>query len=280
MVMAGALGHSYRTALLTLRAMANEYHFSIADCALRAMPHIDRSSPSAGGCVDVWALSLRTEASIDAWSGWLSAAEQRRLEAFVNARDRLRFAVSHSLMRAILGRYLGLDPADVNLCDEALGKPYAFDRGGVRSTWNFNLSHGEDRALLAIAQGRLVGVDIEREREEVDLAAIARQFFSPAEREEFDSKPRDRRRAWFYRQWVAKEAVLKAHGGGLSVAPESFDVVFDEPGIATVVSPRAEPGGEWIVRTVDVGAGWHAAVASSGRDWQLQVIMPGARSKP
>ena len=258
--------------------MANECHFSFADCAL-PIPHIDRSSPSARGYVDVWALSLRTRRSVDAWSGWLSDAEQRRLTAFVKARDRLRFAVSHSLMRAILGRYSGLDPADVNLCDDALGKPHAFDRGGSPSAWNFNLSHCEDRALVAVGRHRLVGVDIEREREDVDLAAIARRFFSPAERDDFDSRPLERRRAWFYRQWVAKEAVLKAHGGGVSVAPESFGIVFEESGIATVVSPRAEPGPGWIVRTVDVGAGWHAAVASLGRDWKVKVVRPGAHSK-
>jgi 4'-phosphopantetheinyl transferase len=256
--------------------MPDEFRFALTDWAPRHHHGIPSSS-CAGRLVDVWVCSLRTDACLDVSSRWLSAAERRRLGRFVRARDRLRFAVSHSLMRAILGHYLGTSPEHLRLREEALGKPYVLDRTGARSAWNFNLSHCEDRALVAVAQSRRIGVDIERESGDVDLAAVVRRFFSPAERRQFASQPRDERRAWFYRQWVAKEAVLKTHGGGLSVAPESFSVVFCEPGIATVVSPDAEPGDEWIVRTLDVGPGWHAAVASSGRDWELEVMMPVER---
>jgi 4'-phosphopantetheinyl transferase len=256
--------------------MLDEFPFAVTDWAPRRH-HGIRSSSCAGRLVDVWVCSLRTDVSLDVSSRWLSAGERRRLGGFVRACDRLRFAVSHSLMRAILGHYLGTSPEQICLREGARGKPYVHDRNGAPCTLNFNLSHCEDRALVAVAQGRRIGVDIERESRDVDLAAVVRRFFSPAERRQFASQPRDERRAWFYRQWVAKEAVLKTHGGGLSVAPESFSVVFYEPGIATVVSSGAEPGGEWIVRTVDVGVGWHAAVASSGRDWELEVMMPVER---
>jgi 4'-phosphopantetheinyl transferase len=257
-----------------------ELNRAFGDRVLRGWPSADRSPSCAHAVVDVWVCSLRTGDSVDRWSTWLSEVERRRLEAFVHAQDRLRFAVSHSLVRTVLSTYLRTDPGEVCLRSEAMGKPYACDRSGAASPWNFNLSHCEDRALVAVAQDRPIGVDIEREREDVDVAAIVRQFFSVGEREQFASLRPERRRPWFYRQWVAREAVLKAHGGGWSVPPETFTVVFREPGIADVLSPDAPAGGEWVVRTVDVGAGWHAAVASPGGEWQAEITSPGASARP
>jgi 4'-phosphopantetheinyl transferase len=256
--------------------MADE--LNLADCVSRVRPSADRF-PSCAPVVDVWVCSLRTDDSVDVRSTWLSAAERRRLDAFVHARDRARFAVSHSLVRAVLGTYLATDPGDVCLRSEAMGKPYVYDHSGAASPWNFNLSHCDDRALIAVAHGRRIGVDIERERADVDIAALVRQFFSPPEREQFASLPADRRHAWFYRQWVAREAVVKAHGGGWSIPPESFSVAFEEGGTAAVHSLDAPTAGRWVVRTLDVGAGWHAAVASPGRDWHTEIMRPAAPSK-
>jgi 4'-phosphopantetheinyl transferase len=253
---------------------------NLADCVLRERPSLDRPPSCVRPVVDVWVCDLRTDDSVDEWSTSLSAVERRRLDAFVHARDRVRFAVSHSLARVVLSAYLGTEPGNVCLRSGAKGKPYVCDRSGAPSPWSFNLSHCEDRALVAVAHDRPIGVDIERERDDVDVAALVRQFFGPAEREQFASLPTDRRHAWFHRQWVAREAVVKAHGGGWSIPPESFTVLFEEGGTAAVHSPDASPGGQWVVRTVDVGAGWHAAVASSGRAWQTAIISPAADLRP
>lgn len=257
--------------------MADE--LNLAGCVSRERSGADRAASCVHPGVDVWVCSLLTDDSVDKWSTSLSAIERRRLEAFVHARDRMRFAVSHSLVRVVLGAYLETDPGDVCMRVEAMGKPYVCDRGGAPSSWSFNLSHCEDRALVAVAHDRPVGVDIEREREDVDIAALVRQFFGPAEREQFASLTPERRSAWFYRQWVAREAVVKAHGGGWSVPPESFSVIYEESRTAVVLSPEPAPGPQWVVRTVDVGAGWHAAVASPGRDWQTAIISPAAGSR-
>jgi 4'-phosphopantetheinyl transferase len=200
------------------------------------------------------------------------------MEAMVRPRDRVRFAVAHAVMRGLLVHYVGGNAVEVEIRQEAHGKPYIARGDGAGGELMFNLSHSEDRALLGVARDRRIGVDLERERDQVDVMSIARRFFAPGERDMLASLPESDRRAWFHRQWVGKEAVLKAHGMGLSAPPERFDVVFDEGGGGSVLCAGRAPGCEWTLRLLDAGPGWHAAVASAGRDWFVRLRSPGSPS--
>ena len=87
----------------------------------------------------------------------------------------------------------------------------------------FNLSHAGERALLAVAIGRELGVDIEEERC-VDVLGIARRYFSPSEYLALVSLPEERRVGAFYRCWTRKESFLKARGEGLAFPLSGFEV--------------------------------------------------------
>lgn len=165
-------------------------------------------------------------------------------------------AAARAKLRRVLAGYAG---DVIELAAGPQGKPHIAD-----SAWSFNLSHCEDRALLAVAFDADVGVDLERERDDVDAAPIVAQYFAPQERGEFARQPIAKRQWWFFRQWVVKEAVVKAHGGGLSVAPDSFAVQFDDPYSARVIAADGDPGCHWRVTMLDAGPGWHAALAYDG----------------
>ena len=205
--------------------------------------------------VDVWFYDIASAPSGAAMS-LLSPLEQRRAAAFVSMADRDRFVAAHESMRSILGDYLQRDPPSIAFEYGPQGRPRI-----AHSSFDFNLSHSEDRAALAVATGVRVGIDLERERENDDVAALVRQFFAPEERARFATIDVAGRQRWFYRQWVAKEAVLKAHGGGLSVDSSGFAVCFESAERGSVRSPTDDPGAQWNVRMLSVGCGWHAAVA-------------------
>src|SRR5262249_50193513 len=80
------------------------------------------------------------------------------------------------------------------------------------------------------------------------------------------------RRETFFRHWVAKEAVLKANGAGLSLALDSFGVTFDsDASTARVRSADAAAIDETlVVRMLPLAAGWAGAVAASGAGWTLR----------
>src|SRR6185295_15890681 len=96
------------------------------------------------------------------------------------------------------------------------GKPELAHEGGPAAL-RFNLSHGGDLALIALARGRELGVDIEPLRALSDEARLARRVLSPREADAFAALPPDERAAALLRCWTRKEALLKANGCGITV---------------------------------------------------------------
>jgi len=79
---------------------------------------------------------------------------------------------------AMLGAYLGVPPADVQLEASEHGRPAL--AGHQQERFSFNWSHSHDQALIAIARGVLPGIDLERLRAHPKAVPIARRYFSPA----------------------------------------------------------------------------------------------------
>ncbi len=71
-----------------------------------------------------------------------------------------------------------------------------------------------------------VGVDIEIPRLRKNSAALAARFFCARDFQRIQLAPAAVRDALFLRQWVAKEAALKAAGCGLSAALKLAECAF------------------------------------------------------
>jgi 4'-phosphopantetheinyl transferase len=140
----------------------------------------------------------------------------------------VRSGDAHEALRTILETITGA-PVEIAVAEK--GKPYLPGAPEVR----FNLAHSHELALVGVALGVDVGVDIERLRPLPEYAAIAERFFPPSEREGLDERD-------FFRRWTRIEAQLKARGVGLYGA-------------------GAELGGEWTVEPIDAAEGFAAAVA-------------------
>ena len=89
-------------------------------------------------------------------------------------------------------------------------------------------SHSHGRLLVAYAPGGRVGVDVESRVRSTDPLRIARRYFAQQEAEMLQALEGDARHLAFLRLWCAKEAVLKAHGGGIAFGLHK--AVFDAGG--------------------------------------------------
>lgn len=204
----------------------------------------------------MWSVELdRPEGQVGVLGGMLTADELLRAGRFKVPDARPRFVVGRAALRALLGRYLGAEPAELRFAANAHGKP----RLDPDSPLRFNLSHSAGLALIAVARDAEVGVDVEEVKPRHDLRRLARRVFTEAEREAIDGQ------LAFYRHWVAKEAFVKATGRGVA-SVRSFEVLLDAPGGARLVHVGGDPeeATRWTLEPLEVGPGYAAALVAGG----------------
>jgi len=213
--------------------------------------------------VDIWRVSLKLDSdSVQQANSTLSADESQRAARFHFDKDRQRFTLSHIALRDILSRYLHIQPEKIIFTVGEYGKPAVVSNLNL----DFNLSHSGDYALIAVARGHKTGVDVEHFREELEIEKIAQRFFSNEENAELMSLPLDQQPTGFFNCWTRKEAYIKAHGLGLSLPLDSFDVSLapDEPAILRATRPNTHEVSKWTLLSLDVEDQYAGAVAVEG----------------
>ncbi|MGH9367917.1 MAG: 4'-phosphopantetheinyl transferase family protein [Thermoanaerobaculia bacterium] len=200
--------------------------------------------------------------------------EEERLRAgrYRFPRDRDRFILFRGTLRALLGRYLGIAAEAVRFGQNREEKPFVVPRTDAEERLQFNLSHSEDLALLAVAAGRRVGVDIERVRSDRAAPEVARRFFSEDEADALREIPESARSEAFFSCWTRKEAYIKARGGGLSIPLKSFTVSLAPGSVPSLLRSHLGEGevARWSILDPGPPAGYAAALAVEGRGWVLR----------
>lgn len=187
---------------------------------------------------------------------WLTPDELARAERFHFERHKRRFLAARCGLRAALAEATGRAPAALRFVDGPFGKP----RLEGEPDCQFNLSHSEDEALLAIGSDGELGADIEVLRRMSDALALARMNYTADECAALEALPPAERDAGFLRLWTRKEACLKAIGTGLSVHPSCFSAGLDR-GETTVRIAWPQGAATLALRELDAGPGALAAVA-------------------
>jgi 4'-phosphopantetheinyl transferase len=229
--------------------------------------------PRDAGEVHVWSRFVDTADDLAGDLTLLDDAERAQAARFRFERDRRRYVRRHAFARRILACYLGTAPREVGFQRSVKGKPELHPRCEI----SFNMSQADDMTVVAVAQGRRVGVDVERVRTIDDAMGIADGLFAPWEVELLVSMPPATRSSAFLVLWTRKESLVKAMGGGLSIPLDSFSVLTqaaDTSGrpvsrlgeLPYAFAPLAVPAGyvgsatvagsQITVRYMDAATGW------------------------
>lgn len=223
--------------------------------------------------VHVWACLLDVSAEIESHCrNWLSPTEQERAGRLRFDHHRRHFIVAHGWLRHILARYCSQDPCHVPIINASGGKPQLDDEMLRSCDIRFNLTHSNGRALLALARGFEVGVDLEEIRDAVQHLKLSERFFSRTEWETIKSCSEDRQRERFFRYWVGKESVMKAQGTGLLFPLDQCELAISDRLDEAVLRGcgRKTEEQKWIIRFLDLNPGWVGAVAAEGTDWTMR----------
>ena len=176
--------------------------------------------------VDLWFArvdDLDTRAD-GALAGLLDEEERRRNARFKVERPRRLHVAAHALARVMLGHRLGVRPETLRFAVGYKGKPFLTE---PKTALEFNLAHSGGLVVGAMSDRWAVGVDVEPvDRRELSLE-LARAQFAPAEIAVLETLDPEPLREGLVAVWTGKEAVIKAHGGGLSLPLERFTVPLE-----------------------------------------------------
>lgn len=198
----------------------------------------------------VWSACLRgSPADFSAGLALLSEEERARAAKFHFEGDRKNFVARRSLLRAILGHYLKVEPSQITFAREERGKPRLAGPDGV-ARLHFNFSHSRNLALCAVCRAGPLGVDVEQLRPMPEMADITATFCSPQESALLDAAPPEKRLEVFFNLWTRKEAYLKGTGEGIAGSLAQLDCSVAPPG--------------WTLHSLSPAPGFAGALALAG----------------
>lgn len=151
----------------------------------------------------------------------LDGDEIARMERFHFPEHRHLFLVSHFLVRTALSHYSDRPPGAWRFMNDENGRPL-IDPAAEPVSLSFSLAHTAGLAVVGVARGSDIGVDVEAAGRQVDAAGLSRRFFSSEEAAALENLPPGRLEEQFPLYWTLKEAYIKALGLGLSHPLDSF----------------------------------------------------------
>ncbi len=156
------------------------------------------------------------------WKRNLDEEEIARSNRYIFEPDRLRFLAGRDILRKLISRYTGIDPAEINYLTNPYGKLFL-----PFQPLSFNNSNSQDRIVFAFTMEEEIGVDIEHVRLIPDLSGLIDFCFSQEEKIELSFLPPASHLEAFYHVWTQKEAFLKAQSKGLTLSLQDFSVSVD-----------------------------------------------------
>lgn len=124
---------------------------------------------------------------------------------------------------------------------------------------HFNISHSKDLVACAIAEYPL-GIDVECNDQKIRYQDFIFQMTDKELQEIQDSKDKLKQ---FFMYWTRKEAVIKAHGAGMMLPLDSFEIINNE---CRIVDEK------FFTKEIFIHKEYHSCIASS--DQKIKEVLP------
>lgn len=191
----------------------------------------------------------------------LDGEERSRWQRFQSAVAQRRYVLCRGALRAALCREVGCPNESLAFEAAKHGKPFALVDGQPASI-SFNVSHSGNHGLIAVAPRGRLGVDVEERTPRRNLDNLIEGVFSPREKAELESLEGCEQLHVFFRFWTIKEALVKAHGKGLSMKVAELEIPDDmRRGATRCIGQFAQiPETSWCLE--DIGTSDFAAAVA------------------
>lgn len=222
--------------------------------------------------VHVWRVDFEQQLkNIVQFKSFLSGDELNRAERFHFEKDHNAFTITRGLLRYIISHYLAVTPQSLRFSYNNYGKPALTDVVQEKML-SFNVSHSGNLALIALAPGGELGVDVEKIRLDFADLQIAKRFFSSREVATLSALPKYLQKECFFYCWTRKEAFIKAQGKGLALPLNRFSVSLtpDVPVKLIEVQWNSAEVSRWSFFDLKPHPDYKAALAISGAGWKVR----------
>ncbi|HYS64098.1 MAG TPA: 4'-phosphopantetheinyl transferase superfamily protein [Paraburkholderia sp.] len=210
--------------------------------------------------ISLWRVDFAFDASLDgAAFAALSDDERIRAGNFRRHEDALRFATVRVALREQLAQRLGIAARAVRFTLDANRRPELADS----NAHDFNVSHAGSHGLIAMSPVRRVGVDIEQRSDKFDWRSIASLTLDPDEAMWIERLDVAQQIDAFYDAWVAKEALVKTTGVGITRGLQHLTVLPRESNQVTLRNQIPDDMHEIAACWVAAPKGYAACVAWS-----------------
>jgi len=212
--------------------------------------------------IHLWRASLDVSDQLTAnLRALLDHNELRRADRFRVPDAARRFIAARAVLRTLLGRVTGTDPAAVEFEYGESGKP------SVAGAPHFNASDSGDTVVVAMASAD-IGVDVERLRPVSNRDRLARRICTAFELDRLAAIPDHELDSTLLQLWTVKEAALKAVGLGLPGGLRNVDVDF-RSGRPPRLRRLREYRDGWSLLTADIDRELLCSIVARGDGWRL-----------
>lgn len=218
--------------------------------------------------IHIWKINLdKNDAYLDENSHLLSKAELEKSQRLFKQQHQNRAIAMKVQLRLILSRYLEQPANSIEFAVAEFGKPYI-----KSSVINFNVSHSQGKALLAISLSEAIGVDLECWRELDHAEAIVKRHYSESEKAYWAKLAERQKTSVFFDIWTRKEAFIKATGRGLALGLSkcSFDV--ENTGQLIACPEQYGAATSWSVHRLNVAEKVSASLIIKGQNHRLKIM--------
>lgn len=195
----------------------------------------------------------------------LSSYELAHIARLRDAAEQQRARRGRLVIRHLFAPILNVQPRDIAFARNEHGKPLLISAAGKPCpNFQFSWSHSENLLLVGIALGKIIGVDIEVIKPDIDVKALAHDHFLPSETVWLSALPFNNQLQGFYRCWTLKEAYVKACGTSIATDLNCLAVTRHNDGSLSVRDNQdlAEHGSlSWLQKEIHLG-GHHASLAA------------------
>lgn len=162
--------------------------------------------------------------------------------------------------RELLGAHFDLPPQAVPMTRDERGRPWLL---APLDHYGTGWSHSGEQLLVGLGEGVRLGVDLERLRPRPRMREVAARFFHADEIAWLAGLPDAEYPDRFFRLWCAKEAMLKAHGHGISFGLHRLSFEEDADGALRLAwcDPALGEAAQWTLHEWLAAPGYRAALA-------------------